>query len=102
MANHKSAEKRNRQRLVRTERSRALRSRMRSVLRQARDAIAEAVGAPAKSASAAELVRVASSLLDRAAAHAVLPKERASRLKSRLAIALHKSSQAKAPPSRAG
>jgi small subunit ribosomal protein S20 len=79
MANHKSAEKRNRQRITRTVRNRALRTRVRSALKAARSALAEG------REDAASLVKSAQSLLDRAASKNVVPKNRASRLKSRLA-----------------
>lgn len=85
MANHKSAEKRNRQRIVRTERGRAIRSRVRTALKAARLAISEGRD------DAAALVVKAQSLLDRAASKNVVPKNRAARLKSRLALAGNKS-----------
>ena len=84
MANHKSAEKRNRQRVKRTTRSRAVKTRVRRVVRQAQLAVAQG------SSDAAQLVALASKLLDRAAAKHVVPHERASRLKSRLALHLNK------------
>jgi|RhiMetdeSRZDD1v2_1073273.scaffolds.fasta_scaffold4107194_2 small subunit ribosomal protein S20 len=84
MANHKSAEKRNRQRIKRTTRGRAVKTRVRRVVRQAQLALESG------SKDAAELVALASKLLDRAAAKHVVPEERASRLKSRLALHLNK------------
>ncbi len=86
MANHASAEKRNRQRITRTERNRALKSFVRRALREAREAVI------AGSAEAAGMVKNVHSLLDRAASKKVLPAERASRLKSRLASLLHSKS----------
>ena len=87
MANHKSAEKRNRQRITRTARARALRTRVRGALKIARLAIEEGKDdAPA-------LVQGAQQLLDKAASKNVLPHKRANRLKSRLAKALNKSQQ---------
>jgi small subunit ribosomal protein S20 len=82
MANHKSAIKRHRQSLVRRTRNRSVKTRLRTLLSQARGAIE--AGAP----NAAELVRDATSLLDRAATKNVVPDERAARLKSRLSLGL--------------
>ena len=78
MANHASAEKRNRQRITRTNRNRAAKSALRSQLKKAR-----AEGAPA------ELVREAVSSLDKLASKGIIPKKRASRVKGRLAAAAH-------------
>lgn len=83
MANHKSAAKRNRQRITRTARARALRARVRTALKKANTAIEAGEDASA-------LVLEASSLLDRAASKNVLPKKRASRLKSRLALRVNR------------
>ena len=79
MADHKSARKRARQTLGRQERNRAVRSQVRSTLKQAR----QAVDSGAKDAQA--LVRQAERQLRRAAAKGVLPARRVSRLVSRLA-----------------
>jgi small subunit ribosomal protein S20 len=86
MANHKSAEKRNRQRVKRTLRARAVKTRVRRVLQQARVAVEQG------SKDADQLVKLAEKLLDRAASKNVLPQKRASRLKSRLAQQLSKAS----------
>jgi len=88
MANHKSAEKRNRQRINRTERARALRTRVRSALKEAKLAIVEG------KEDAPTLVQGAQQLLDKAASKNVLPGKRADRLKSRLAQALNKAQKA--------
>ena len=48
MANHASAEKRNRQRIRRTERNRAVRSAVRSAVKKARVALAQGDAAAAK------------------------------------------------------
>jgi small subunit ribosomal protein S20 len=85
MANHKSADKRNRQRVTRTTRARAFRSRVRSAVKAARAAMQSA------GSDAAQLVLEASSLLDRAASKRVVPVQQASRLKSRLALQLQRS-----------
>ncbi|MBK6514782.1 MAG: 30S ribosomal protein S20 [Polyangiaceae bacterium] len=81
MANHASAEKRNRQRITRTVRNRAAKSTLRTVLKRARTA------AESGAENAAELVRQAQSELDRAAKKGVIPTERADRVKGRLASA---------------
>lgn len=84
MATHKQAKKRNRQRLVRTVRNKSVRTRLRGLLREARNAT------EAGSDDAADLVKLASSMLDRARSKRVLPRKQVSRLKSRLAIGLNK------------
>ena len=88
MANHASAVKRNRQRLRRTARNRAAKASLRTELRKARGAVTT------KAATAAGLVKDAQAGLDRAAAKGVIPAKRASRLKGRLAAALHKAAKA--------
>jgi len=95
MANHKSAAKRNRQRVIRTLRARSLRTRVRTSLKEARAAVEAAGSEDGNKEEAAKLVQSACQLLDRAASKNVLPKKRASRLKSRLAVSLNKLS----PPS---
>ena len=84
MANHASAEKRNRQRVVRTERNRAAKSRLRTELKKARAAI------KATPADANTIVRAASGELARAGIKGTIPRNRAARLQGRLAAALHK------------
>jgi small subunit ribosomal protein S20 len=79
MANHISASKRNRQRVVRTARGRAYRTRLRTAIKAANAAI------EGKADNAAQLVRQATSLLDQAATKNAIPTKRASRLKGRLA-----------------
>jgi small subunit ribosomal protein S20 len=88
MANHASAVKRNRQRIKRTAKNRAHKSALRTELKRARAAF---TGSPA---TAAELVREATSALDKAAARGTIPDGRASRLKARLAAALHRATKA--------
>jgi len=83
MANHASAEKRNRQRIKRTTRNRAAKSTLRTEIKKARTAVKQATGA-------AEAVKSAESALDRAASKGSIPARRASRIKGRLAAALHK------------
>ena len=84
MANHASAEKRNRQRIKRTERNRAAKSRIRTEVKKARTAI------KAAPADATTVVREASGELARAALKGTIPRRRAQRLQGRLAAALHK------------
>lgn len=89
MANHKSAEKRNRQRITRTARHRSVRTRLRGLLAKAREAV------DTGNDNAAELVRTTISFIDRAASKNAVPTGRASRLKSRLALRLHKATASK-------
>jgi small subunit ribosomal protein S20 len=84
MANHKSAEKRNRQRVKRTVRARGVKTRVRRAVRLAQLALEQG------SKDAGELVAVAAKMLDRAAAKNVVPPERAARLKSRMTLHLNK------------
>ena len=88
MANHASAVKRNRQRIKRTDRNRAAKSELRTGLKKARAALV------AKPAEAIGLVKAAVSSLDRAASKGTIPAKRASRVKGRLAAALHKAKAA--------
>jgi small subunit ribosomal protein S20 len=84
VANHASAVKRNRQRIKKTARNRAAKSELRTDLKKARSAM------KASGAGAATTVKTAVSALDRAASKGVIPARRASRVKGRLAAALHK------------
>lgn len=85
MANHASADKRNRQRIVRTLRNRAVRSSVRTFVRKVRAAIA------AKDTAAAEAaLKTAGSELDRAASKGVVHKKAAARTISRLSAQLSK------------
>lgn len=90
MANHASAEKRNRQRIRRTERNRAAKSSLRTTVKKARVALTSVPG------EASAVVKGAANALDRAATKGVIPKKRAARLKSRLAKALNKANAAAA------
>lgn len=90
MANHASAEKRNRQRINRTRRNRSVKSSVRTAVKVARTAITGV------KQDAQSLVVAASSALDRAASKGVVHPKAASRSKARLARALHKASQAAA------
>jgi small subunit ribosomal protein S20 len=90
MANHASAEKRNRQRITRTERNRAGKSALRTEIKKARAAVQSA------SKDAVAAVKAAVSAADKTASKGVIPKKRAARLKARLARALHKATKAAA------
>jgi small subunit ribosomal protein S20 len=83
MANHASAEKRNRQRITRTNRNRAAKSALRTTLKKARAAVV------ANDAAAATSITEAVSALDKLASKGIIPKKRASRVKGRLAAAAH-------------
>jgi small subunit ribosomal protein S20 len=90
MANHPSAEKRNRQRVTRTARNRAIKGSLRSTLKKARQAV-QSGGATAK-----ELVVSAERALARAASKGVLKKKTAARVTARIAAQAHKKSAKKA------
>ncbi len=81
MANIKSAEKRARQTLTRTQRNKAARTRVKN----ARKAAYDAVKAGAKDAGAK--VSALASAADKAAKRGVIHRNKASRLKSRAALA---------------
>lgn len=85
MANHPSAEKRNRQRLKRTARNRVIRTSLRSVLKRARLAL----DSGDKEQATAETA-VAEKALARAASRGVIHKNNAARRTSRLVKALAK------------
>ena len=85
MANHPSAEKRNRQRIRRTERNRAVRSAVRSAVKKARVALSQGDAAAAKTT-----VQTASVALARAASKGVIHVRAAARTTSRMESALHK------------
>ncbi len=85
MANHASSEKRNRQRIVRTARNRAVTSAVRTLVKRVRTAITEKDGATAKKALVDATVA-----LDRAATKGVFHPKAASRVVSRLSAAVHK------------
>ena len=84
MANHKSSMKRARQTIVRTERNRVGKSRVRSAVRQVRDAITEG-----KLEEADTLLKVATRELRKAASKGVFHKRTASRRVSRLVKGLN-------------
>jgi small subunit ribosomal protein S20 len=89
MANHASAEKRNRQRIRRTERNRSVKGAVRTLVKKARAAI----GAGGKPADAQTAVAEAIKAVDRAASKGVVHPKMAARTKSRLALAIGKSTK---------
>ncbi|MBX3188105.1 MAG: 30S ribosomal protein S20 [Labilithrix sp.] len=85
MANHPSAEKRNRQRVKRTLRNRAVSSAVRTLVKRVRTAL------HAKDKAAAETaLKVATVALDKAATKGVVHPKAASRTISRLASQIHR------------
>jgi len=91
MANHASAEKRNRQRISRTERNRRIKGAVRTLLKKAR--VVLAARAP-KGDESAVAIAAAIKAVDRAASKGVVHPKMAARTKSRLAKAAHKQSKA--------
>ena len=89
MANHPSAEKRNRQRVVRTERNRSAASALRTSIKKARAAVAGGDAAKAKGSVAS-----AEKALAKAASKGVIHPRTAARTTSRIAKALAKSAKA--------
>ena len=85
MANHPSAEKRNRQRLKRTLRNRAVTSTVRTLVKRVRTLVA----AKDKTAATSALV-IAVKALDKAASKGVFHVKAASRTVSRLSAAVNK------------
>ena len=78
MANHKSAEKRNRQNIKKNERNRTAKAAIRTAIKKAR------VASESKDPTAKELARKAESLLAKAAAKGILNKKTARRTTSRV------------------
>lgn len=89
MANHPSAEKRNRQREKRTLRNRAIKAAVRTQIKTVRTAIASK-----DPAAAAKALTEASVAIAKAASKGALPKKSASRKVSRLAHAVHQIAKA--------
>jgi small subunit ribosomal protein S20 len=85
VANHPSAEKRNRQRIKRTIRNRSVRSAVRTEVKRARAAVASKDPKAAK-----EALLVATVALDKAASKGAVPRKQASRHISRLAAQVSK------------
>ena len=84
MANHPSADKRNRQREKRTQRNRGIKSAVRTQIKTVRAAIASK-----DPAAAAKALTDASVAIAKAASKGALPKKTAARKVSRLASAVH-------------
>lgn len=87
MANHPSADKRNRQRVTRTARNRSIKSAVRTKVKLAR------TGAPGAPETQAKVIE-AYSALDRAATKGAIHPKAAARKKARLARAVHKATLA--------
>lgn len=85
MANHPSAEKRNRQRIKRTDRNRAVKSSVRTFVKKVRTEVAGGDTAKAKVA-----LQEAIQALDSAASKGVYHPKAASRTVGRLSAAVHK------------
>jgi small subunit ribosomal protein S20 len=85
VANHPSAEKRNRQRIKRTLRNRAVKSSVRTQVKAVR-ALIEAKDAK----GAKEALKAATVAIDKASSKGVIAKETASRTVSRLSAQVHK------------
>ncbi|MFD0892309.1 30S ribosomal protein S20 [Luteolibacter ambystomatis] len=83
MANTKSAQKRSRQTIVRTERNRAEKSRVKTLRKKALTAIAAG-----DKAAAAEAVNAFSSAVDKAAKRNLIHPNKAANLKSKTAKAI--------------
>jgi small subunit ribosomal protein S20 len=90
VANHPSAEKRNRQRVKRTDRNRAVSAAVRTIVKKVRTAITAKDKAGAQTALKAAIVA-----LDKAATKNVLHAKAASRTVSRLSAQVHKLTAAK-------
>jgi len=88
MANHPSADKRNRQRIVITERNRAAKSALRTTLKKARGAVSSG------DAAAKDSVTKAEKALARAASKGLIHPRAAARTTSRIAKALAKPAKA--------
>jgi small subunit ribosomal protein S20 len=85
VANHPSAEKRNRQRIVRTTRNRALKSSVRTLVKKVR---VEVTGKNLAAAEKALLIAIAA--LDSASSKGVYHPKASSRVVGRLSAAVHK------------
>jgi small subunit ribosomal protein S20 len=85
VATHASAEKRNRERIKRTERNRSIKTNFRTLVKRVREAVARG-----DKSAAAEALKVATSALDAAVSKGVLHRSSASRSISRLHAAVKK------------
>ncbi len=84
MANHASAEKRNRQRVKRTVRNRSIKSAVRTLVKRVREAVAGKDKAKAAAALKSAIVAI-----DKASSKGVFHPKSASRTVSRLSSAVH-------------
>ncbi len=84
MANHVSAEKRNRQRIKRTVRNRGIQSAVRTYVKHVREALGQKDGKAAEKA-----LLIATEQLDKAASKGVVHPKAASRTISRLSSQVH-------------
>ncbi len=89
MANHPSAEKRNRERLKRTERNRSIKTHFRTLVKSVREAVARG-----DKTAASQALKAAVSALDAAVTKGVLHRSSASRSISRLNAAVQKTGAA--------
>jgi small subunit ribosomal protein S20 len=96
VANHASAEKRNRQRIKRTARNRSIKSEFRTLLKAVREAIKSG-----NTTAAVTALKPAVAALDGAVAKGVLHRATASRKVSRLSAAVHKLSHPTAAAAKA-
>lgn len=85
MANHPSAEKRNRQRIKRTDRNRAVSSTVRTLVKRVRTALHAKDKAAATTA-----LKAATVALDKAATKGVVHRKAAARTIGRLAAQIHR------------
>jgi small subunit ribosomal protein S20 len=85
MANHPSAEKRNRQRITRTARNRAVSSTVRTHIKRVRTALAGK-----DKAGATQALKAAISEIDKASSKGVVHRKAASRTIARLSAQVHK------------
>lgn len=85
MANHPSAEKRNRQRVARTDRNHSIKTAYRTLVKRVRDAVTKGDHKAARSA-----LEVAIPALDTAVSQGVLHPSSAARSISRLTLAVNK------------
>ncbi len=85
MANHPSAEKRNRQRIKRTDRNRSIKTQYRTLVKRVREAVANGDHGAANTA-----LKAAIPALDQAVTKGVLHRSSASRSISRLTVAVNK------------
>jgi small subunit ribosomal protein S20 len=89
MANHPSAEKRNRQRIRRTERNRSVKAATRTIVKKARTTVSSGQNPDVRAQAVADAVKA----VDRAASKGIIHPRKAARTKSRLARQANKRSK---------